>query len=134
MTVQIEAETRPLLKTANESRTISLQRAPSNMVVAIDVGTTKVCSIAGFKDDSGNLKVLAHSTVPCKELLRGNVSDMDVTTDSIKDSVHHLEQATGYKIASAYVGVTGSHVSFVNRRDYLDPISGHGPVRSRGAR
>ena len=128
MTVQIEAETRPLLKTANESRTISLQRAPSNMVVAIDVGTTKVCSIAGFKDDSGNLKVLAHSTVPCKELLRGNVSDMDVTTDSIKDSVHHLEQATGYKIASAYVGVTGSHVSFVNRRDYLDPISGHGVI------
>ena len=128
MTVQIEAETRPLLKTANESRTISLQRAPSNMVVAIDVGTTKVCSIAGFKDDSGTLKVLAHSTVPCKELLRGNVSDMDVTTDSIKDSEHHLEQATGYKIASAYVGVTGSHVSFVNRRDYLDPISGHGVI------
>ena len=128
MTVQTETEARPLTDTVQVPQKVSIRRAPPEMVVAIDVGTTKVCSIAGLKGDSGAFRILGHSTVPCNGLQKGNVSDIDATADAIRESVHRLEQATGYKVESAYVGVTGSDIAFENRRDELDPISGHGVI------
>lgn len=128
MTVQTETNAGPLTETAHEPRKVSLRSAPAEMVVAIDVGTTKVCSIAGLREDGGAFKVLGHSMVPCHGLRKGNVSDIDSTADAVRESVRRLEDATGYKVESAYVGVTGSDIAFENRRDELDPISGHGVI------
>jgi len=128
MTVRTETKTEPLTETVHEPRKVSLRRAPAEMMVAIDVGTTKVCSIAGLKGESGAFRVLGHSTVPCDGLRKGNVSDIEATADAVRESVHRLEEATGYKVESAYVGVTGSDIAFENRRDELDPISGHGVI------
>ena len=128
MTVQTKTEARPLAGKVHEPRKVSLRRAPAEMVVAIDVGTTKVCSIAGLKEDGGAFKVLGHSTVPCNGLRKGNVTDIEATADAIRESVHRLEDATGYRVESAYVGITGADIAFENRRDALDPISGHGVI------
>jgi cell division protein FtsA len=126
MTVQTETTTRPVTDTVDNPKPI--RRAPTEMVVGIDVGTTKVCSIAGLRKDDGGFHILAHRTVPCNGLSKGNVSDIDATGDAIQKSVHSLQEAIGFKIESAYVGVTGSDIAFENRRDDLDPISGHGVI------
>jgi len=128
MTVQTETKTGALTERDQEPRKVSIRRAPAEMVVAIDVGTTKVCSIAGLRQDDGTYKVLGHSTVPCNGLQKGNVSDIDITARAIRESVHGLEKTTGYKVESAYVGITGSDIAFENRRDEMDPISGHGVI------
>ena len=126
MTVQTETTTRPVTDTVDNPKPIRC--APTEMVVGIDVGTTKVCSIAGLRKDDGGFHILAHRTVPCNGLSKGNVSDIDATGDAIQKSVHSLQEAIGFKIESAYVGVTGSDIAFENRRDDLDPISGHGVI------
>lgn len=95
---------------------------------AIDVGTTKVCTIVGEKKRDGGIQVLGYSTVPCQGLKKGNVSDVEATTAAVRESVRQVEAATDHKVASAYVGVTGAHVSFENRRDTLDSPGANGVV------
>jgi len=93
--------------------------APANLVTAVDVGTTKVCTIVGHKEGDRGIRGLAHSTVPCDGLRKGNVSDVAATANAVRESVRQVEATTGYAIESAFIGVTGSHISFVNRRDRL---------------
>ena len=84
---------------------------------AIDVGTTKVCAIVGRRSGPNQVEVLAHSTVPCDGLRKGDVSDTDATAQAIRQAVTEASQGSGVSIDAAFVGVTGAHVSFENRWD-----------------
>ena len=86
-----------------------------NMLAAMDVGTTKVCTVLARKTGATNFDVLAHSTVPCEGLKKGNVVDVEATQRSIRASLAEVEEKSGVKIQSAYVGVTGAHVTYENR-------------------
>ncbi len=97
----------------------------SEILTAIDVGTTKILAVVAAVDDSAEPTVLAHAVVPCKGLSRGNVENMAKTTDAVRAALDRLESDAGVDIHSAYVGVTGAHVSYENRRD---PIRGVGTV------
>jgi cell division protein FtsA len=88
-----------------------------HVLAAIDVGTTKVCTIVARKTGPATFDVLAHSTVPCEGLKKGNVVDVEATRRAIRDSLTEVEKKAGIKIQSAYVGVTGAHVSYENRWD-----------------
>lgn len=94
--------------------------ADATIITAIDVGTTKVCTIVGKKTGPTNLAVLAYSVVPCDGLKKGNVADIAATERAIRASVADVEQKAGLSIQSAYVGVTGTHVAFENRSDTLN--------------
>ena len=100
-----------------------LYPAASGLVTAIDVGTTKVCALLGEKQPTGGIKFLAHSTTPCNGLRKGSVVDITTTSSAIKSAVRDLESSTGYKIDSAFISVTGAHISFQNRRDKLQPLT-----------
>ena len=89
------------------------------LVTVIDVGTTKVCTIVGRVTPSKRMGVLAYSSIPCDGLRKGNVHDVNATANAVKESVQQVEASTGLAIKSAYVGVTGSHVSFENRRSQV---------------
>ena len=86
----------------------------ATLITAIDVGTTKVCTIVGSKAGPNGFNILAHSVVPSKGIQKGNVADIASTALSIRASVEDAERIAGIKIRSAYVGVTGAHVSFAN--------------------
>lgn len=84
-------------------------------IASIDVGTTKVCtSIADV--DNGNVRVIGVGITPAKGLAKGLVVNINDAREAIRDSVSKAEQASGSKIESAYVGVTGRHVSSINNR------------------
>ena len=91
----------------------------ARLITAIDVGTTKVCTIIGRKIGPRDLEVLAYSVAPCEGLSKGNVADIAATGKAIRASVKEVEQNTGITIESAYVGVTGAHVSYENRWDTM---------------
>ena len=95
---------------------------------AVDVGTTKVCAIVGRRSGPNRVQVLAHSTVPCDGLRKGDVSDADATAQAIRRAVTEASQKSGVSIDAAYVGVTGAHVSFENRWDALDWVGGQGVI------
>ena len=83
-------------------------------VGAIDVGTTKVCTIMADVNDDG-LRVLGVGVVPSHGLHKGLVVSINEARESIRESVRLAEQMAGRKLESAYVGVTGRHVSAVNK-------------------
>jgi len=84
-------------------------------LAAIDVGTTKVCTIiANVEGD--NLRVIGVGITPTSGLHKGLVVNITDARESIKQSVKEAERACGYRVESAYIGVTGRHVSSLNNR------------------
>jgi cell division protein FtsA len=84
------------------------------IITAIDVGTTKICTIIGTLDSGGGVQVLGVGLVPSKGLHKGMVVNVDEAKLSIADSIRRAEQAGGVKVESAYVGVTGRHIHSTN--------------------
>ena len=85
-------------------------------LTSIDVGTTKVCTIISEVGEGGGIRVVGVGVTPSKGLHKGLVVNINEARESIRESVRIAEQSSGYKVESAYIGVTGRHVSSVNNR------------------
>jgi len=90
--------------------------AQKRKLVSIDVGTTKVCTAIADTIDVGKIQIVGVGVSSSKGLHRGMVVNINEARESIRDSVRKAEQASNYKIESAYVGVTGRHVTSMNSR------------------
>lgn len=99
-----------------------------NIVMAIDVGTSKVCTIVARRDGGRRFSVLSHSVVPSQGLQKGNVTDVSATQSAIGRSVNEAVQQAGVVASDAYIGVTGSHTSFQNRVDELEWAAKQGVI------
>jgi cell division protein FtsA len=84
------------------------------LITGIDVGTTKICTIVATLDSGGALQVLGVGQVPSHGLHKGMVVNVEEARDSVAESVRRAEQASGIKIESAYVGLTGRHIQATN--------------------
>ena len=116
------------IETRSSGNGASQMAQDTRTITAIDVGTTKVCTIMGRRSGPRGVTVVAHSVVPCNGLRKGNVYDASVTAAAIRESVEQVERVTGQRVVSAFVGITGSHLSFENRRDRLDSIGTVGVI------
>jgi len=85
-------------------------------IASIDVGTTKVCTTIADINDGGAMRVVGVGVAPSVGLHKGLVVNINEARESIRESVRKAEQASNYKVESAYVGVTGRHVSSLNNR------------------
>ena len=85
-------------------------------LASIDVGTTKVCTTIAEVDGGDVIRVAGVGITPSHGLHKGLVVNINDAKESIRESVHRAEQASGYKVESAYVGVTGRHVASLNNR------------------
>ncbi|HYM84565.1 MAG TPA: cell division protein FtsA [Candidatus Dormibacteraeota bacterium] len=84
------------------------------VLVAIDVGTSKVCALIGEVSRDGRLTIMGHGTVPASGLKKGVVVNIDQTVRSISDAVERAERLSGFKIDRAFVSVGGPHVESLN--------------------
>jgi len=84
-----------------------------NVVTSIDVGTTKICTIMAEVVE-GEPHVVGVGVSPSKGLHKGLVINIHEARDSIRDSVRKAEQTSNFKVETAYVGVTGRHVTSNN--------------------
>lgn len=99
-------------------------------ITAIDVGTTKVCTIIANVEGSGNLRVVGVGITPSTGLHKGLVVNIKEAAQSIQASVRKAELMCGFKIESAFIGVTGRHVTSVNNRGAISISNGDRVVRS----
>jgi cell division protein FtsA len=83
--------------------------AHGQVIVGLDIGTTKVCAIVGEVDADG-ITILGVGNVPCKGLKRGIVSNIELTVRAIRDAVDAAQQMAGVKIDTVYAGIAGSHI------------------------
>jgi cell division protein FtsA len=101
----------------------------SNVITSIDVGTTKICTIMADIHD-GAPRVVGVGITPSKGLHKGLVVNIHEARDSIRESVRKAEQASNFKVESAYVGVTGRHVTSNNNHGVVAITRGDRVVRS----
>jgi len=85
-------------------------------LTSIDVGTTKICTTIADVNDGGAIRVIGVGVTPSRGLHKGLVVNISDAKESIQESVRKAEQASGSKVESAYVGVTGRHVTSLNNR------------------
>ena len=100
----------------------------SELILAIDVGSTKVCTILARKSQNGFPEVISHSVVPSFGVTKGNVVDVNATSQAIRRTVGEIRADVGMDVKSAYVGITGSHIAYENRVDYFSDIGRQGVV------
>lgn len=85
--------------------------SPSNMLVAIDVGTTKICVLVAQKITPENCEIIGIGRAPSHGLARGVVVDVASAVNAIKAAVEEAELMSGSSIESAYVGISGAHIA-----------------------
>jgi cell division protein FtsA len=91
----------------------------SEIVVALDIGTTKICAIAGRFDKHGKLEILGTGKVESTGVLRGVVSNIEKTVRAIKDAVAEAERRSGVEINVVNVGIAGQHIKSLQHRGIL---------------
>jgi len=90
--------------------------AKRTTLTSIDVGTTKICTTTADINEGGSLRVTGVGIAPSRGLHKGLVVNIGEARESIRDSVRKAEQAAGFRIESAFIGVTGRHVTSLNNR------------------
>ncbi len=88
------------------------------IVVGLDVGTTKICAVVG--DVSGDeINIIGIGTHPSIGLRKGVVVNIESTVDSIKKAVEEAELMAGCEISSVYAGIAGGHITGFNSRGII---------------
>jgi cell division protein FtsA len=90
--------------------------AEQTVLVAIDIGTTKVCVLIGEIAARGGVDVIGIGQAPSDGLRKGVVIDIDRTVQSVTNAVDSAERLSGLKVRSAFVGISGSHINSQNSR------------------
>lgn len=93
------------------------------IVVGIDIGTTKVCTLVARVEEEHNLRILGVGIEPSQGIRKGTIVDIAAASQAITRSVEKAQRTSGLEITSALVSLAGSHVSSVNSRGVVG-ISG----------
>ena len=90
--------------------------ADETIVVGIDIGTTKVCTLVARVEGEHSFRILGVGIEPSLGIKKGSIVDIQAATQAIGRSIEKAERTSGMEITSALVSLAGSHVSSVNNR------------------
>jgi cell division protein FtsA len=93
-------------------------------LVAMDIGSSKICTLVGEADEAGVLRILGVGVVPARGIRRGVVVNIAEATDAIRASVERAERTSGYQIRRAIVGIAGPYVASVNSKGTASVLRG----------
>jgi len=98
----------------------------SELIVGLDIGTTKICAVVGEPSDNG-IDIIGIGTSPSKGLRKGVVVNIDETVQSIRKAVEEAGLMAGCEISNVYAGIAGGHIKGVNSHGVI-AIKGGGEV------
>ena len=98
------------------------------VLVALDVGTSKVAVLVGEVSHDGALDIIGKGTVPSSGLRKGLVNNIDQTVDSIRKAIEQAERLSGLRLEAAFVAVGGNHVESLNSRGTVAVSGAHREV------
>ncbi len=97
----------------------------SDVVVALDIGTTKVCAIAGRRNEHGKLEILGVGKVNSEGVLRGVVSNIEKTVNAISEAIQAAQRMAGMEFDLVHVGIAGQHIKSLQHRGMLTRDNDH---------
>ena len=90
------------------------KRDDHNLIVGLDIGTSKVVTIVGMISPNDAVEVVGIGMTPSRGLKRGIVVDIESTVESIRRAVEEAELMAGCEINDVYAGIAGGHVRSLN--------------------
>lgn len=90
------------------------QQRENNLIVGLDIGTSKVVAIVGEVNANGVLEIIGIGSHRSVGLKKGVVVNIESTVQSIQRAIEEAELMAGCEINSVYVGIAGSHISSMN--------------------
>lgn len=98
------------------------------IVVALDIGTTKICVMAGAKDANGKIEILGLGQSESSGVLRGIVSNIEKTVQAISEAVELVEKQCEMEVNVVNVGIAGQHIKSVQHRGVHTRQSAHNEI------
>jgi cell division protein FtsA len=96
------------------------------MIVGIDIGTVKVCTVIGELVEDDQIEIIGIGTAPSLGVKKGVIIDLDQAIQSVKQSIENSERMAGTRINSAFISIAGSHIASLNSKGVI-AISGESP-------
>jgi cell division protein FtsA len=90
--------------------------ARSDILVGVEVGTSKVCAVVGETGREGTLRILGVGSAPSRGVRKGEIVDIAIATECVHDALADAETNSDAEIGSVSVAVTGSHIRSFNSR------------------
>lgn len=89
----------------------------NQVVTAIDIGTDKTVSlIASIDEETKQLQVVGVSAVPSRGIRKSAIVDLEQTLQALTESLDAAERMAGFQVKSAYVSISGSHITSLNSK------------------
>ena len=101
--------------------------AIGDIIVGIDIGTSKVCTVVGEVNNFGQIEIICNTSYKCSGLKKGKIINEEDITLSIAKTIQDAEDETNLKINSAYVTIQGKYVTIVQNtitKEVKDKYSG----------
>src|SRR5512138_3655943 len=89
-----------------------------NLIVGLDIGTTKICAIVGVVTEDG-IDIVGIGSSPSRGLRKGVVINIESTVASIRKAIDEAELLAGCEIKSVYAGIAGGHIKGINSQGVI---------------
>lgn len=90
------------------------KKSEKNMIVGLDIGTSKIVAIVGEISADGDIEIIGIGSHPSRGLKKGVVVNIESTVHSIQRAIEEAELMAGCQIHSVYAGIAGSHIRSLN--------------------
>ena len=90
--------------------------ASNNLMVGLEIGTSKICVVVGESRTDGTVKILGVGQAPSRGVRKGEIVDFETAMKCVHEAVVDAEQKSDVMIRSVYVAVAGSHLQSFNNR------------------
>ncbi|NGZ06590.1 MAG: cell division protein FtsA [Magnetococcales bacterium] len=91
-----------------------MPKQDQNLIVGLDIGTTKICCVVADTQPDGRLDIIGIGTHPSRGLRKGVVIDIDSTVESIRMAIEEAEMMAGVEINMVFAGIAGGHIKSGN--------------------
>jgi len=92
-------------------------------VAAIDVGTTKIVSLLGKRNENGKIEIVGFSRSDSRGIRRGEVLNPEEASNVVRETVFDLQKRTGVIFSEVFVGIAGQNIRIVKSRNYINRAS-----------
>ncbi len=90
--------------------------ASSNLMVGLEIGTSKICVVVGESRPDGTIKILGVGQAPSRGVRKGEIVDFETAMKCVHEAVVDAEEKSDIMIRSVYLGITGAHIQSFNNR------------------
>src|SRR5262245_23082292 len=108
------AETLPLDPAARAPQVVRTRRDTRNLIVGLDIGTSKVVALVADLLPDGRLEIIGMGTHDSKGLKKGVVVNIEATVSAIQRALEEAELMADCKIQRVFTGIAGSHIRSFN--------------------